>query len=593
MNKKAKKLTAMIATVFFVTLVVTISLNTEANGTTAYVATGDTPTILSQTLLFVGDFETGDLTGFYTTDNGNTPEVVSTGHPVRASSHSMRAYLHRYESGCSYRTMATVQADDEGEPELREEFEFTIGNEYWIGFSIYVQANLVSDPPGLSDIVFQVHGNPDEGEDSRNPPIALVVDTREEGGELVDYWRIWRLWDPRAMTTGGPQYDQWYEMMLPMADDIGHWTDWVFRIIFDYNNNGDGLLQVWRNGAQVLDVSGGNCFNDQLGPYPTFGVYKWPWRPDDPHETNSEWRLFYFDEFRIGDANATYEDVAPPVIPTPIPAPPRATDGLQVLYTFQEGSGTTVRDVSGVGAPLDLTVGNEAAVGWTPSGGLFINSPTSVSSAGAATKIIDACIASDEISIEAWVKPANTTQGGPARIVTLSDGSGVRNFTLAQEENTYDTRLRTTLTSDNGLPSLTAGTVTLSELSHVVYTRDDSGMAWLYVNGVEVGSHSDITGDFSNWDEGFRFGLANEFGTDRTWLGEYRLIAIYDRALSQAEVSQNFNAGPPLLPWIWLPLVLYHTDSPGASVDQPGEEEDLAHHWLSQVCSFFVSKRRD
>lgn len=260
-----------------------------------------------------GDFEYGDLTGFYTTNNHNTPEVVSrASYPIRRGVYSMRAYLHRTESEHSFRTMVTVQDDPEGEPETQDEFNFTIGDEYWIGFSIYVQSDLVSDPVGLSDVVFQVHGSPDDGEDSRNPMIALVVDTQDEGG-LVNYWRIWRLWDTREMTEGGVEYTEWYEMMLAMGDDVGRWTDWVFHIIFDYANNGDGLLEVWRNGTQVLDVSGGNCYNDVIGPYPTFGVYKWPWI--DETETNSTWRLFYFDEFRIGDDTASYDDVRPGALP--------------------------------------------------------------------------------------------------------------------------------------------------------------------------------------------------------------------------------------------------------------------------------------
>ncbi|MCK4471891.1 MAG: pre-peptidase C-terminal domain-containing protein, partial [Anaerolineae bacterium] len=129
-------------------------------------------------------------------------------------------------------------------------------------------------------------------------------------------------------------------------------------------------------------------------------------------------------------------------------------------------------------------------------------------------------------------------------------GASVRNFTLGQQAAAYDVRLRTTATDDNGNPSLTAGTVSTSEPSHVVYTRDDSGVARLYVNTVEVGSRSDITGNFSNWED-FHFGLANEFGGDeRPWLGEYHLVAIYDQALSPAEVSQNFEAkvGPTLSP---------------------------------------------
>ena len=233
--------------------------------------------------------------------------------------------------------------------------------------------------------------------------------------------------------------------------------------------------------------------------------------------------------------------------------PPRVTSGLQVLYTFEEGSGTTVHDVSGVGSPLDLTVENGAAVEWMPAGGLSINSSTIVASAGTATKIINACKGSNEISIEAWVKPANVTQGpsSPVRIVTLSDpldGAHKRNFTLGQKETTYDVRLRTTATDDNGIPSLTAGTVNTDELSHVVYTRDTSGVARFYVNGVEVGSRSDITGDFSNWSDDFQFALANEFGVDRTWLGELHLVGVYDRALSPAEVIRNFEARVVLLP---------------------------------------------
>ena len=225
------------------------------------------------------------------------------------------------------------------------------------------------------------------------------------------------------------------------------------------------------------------------------------------------------------------------------------TDGLQVLYTFEEGNGTTVHDVSGVGAPLDLHVSDGTAISWVP-GGLAINSGTLVASVEAATKVIDAARASNEISIEAWVEPANTTQDGPARIVTLSGGPHNRNFTLgqglwgSQPSALYDVRLRTTTTSDNGRPSLTTpdGSLT-TELTHVVYTRDASGVARIYVDNVERVSGT-VGGDFSNWDEGFRLALANELTEDRPWLGEFHLVAIYNRALSQAEVSQNFEAGP-------------------------------------------------
>ena len=63
-----------------------------------------------------------------------------------------------------------------------------------------------------------------------------------------------------------------------------------------------------------------------------------------------------------------------------------------------------------------------------------------------------------------------------------------------------------------------------------------------YVNGVQVG-HRKVPGDFSNWDDGYRLGLGNEFTGDRPWQGEWHLVAIYNRALDPAEVKQNYNAG--------------------------------------------------
>jgi hypothetical protein len=214
----------------------------------------------------------------------------------------------------------------------------------------------------------------------------------------------------------------------------------------------------------------------------------------------------------------------------------------QVLYTFEEGKGKTVHDVSDVGKPLNLIVKDEKAVSWVP-GGLAINKPTLVATSGFATKLIEAAKASNEITIEAWVKPADDTRGGPARIVTLSKNIRERNFTLGQDGNRYDVRLRTTETDKNGNPSLKtpAGSLT-TELSHVVYTRDSWGVARIYINGVERVSGT-VGGDF-DWDDDCRFGLANEFTSrDRTWLGELHLVAIYSRALKPDEVSQNFEAG--------------------------------------------------
>jgi hypothetical protein len=219
--------------------------------------------------------------------------------------------------------------------------------------------------------------------------------------------------------------------------------------------------------------------------------------------------------------------------------------GAIVLYDFDEGVDATVHDVSVIGAPLDLTVSDMGAVSWLPGGGLSVDSPVVIGSGVAADKVIGAVQASQEITIEAWVTPADTVQFGPARIAALSLNGypGGGNFVLGQSASSYETRLRTTATNQYGIPSLAspAGTLTTT-LTHVVYTRDDTGATTLYVDGFLEATGA-VGGSFASWGN-YVLTLANEPTGDRAWLGELHLVAVYDWALSQAQAQQNHAAGP-------------------------------------------------
>ena len=232
----------------------------------------------------------------------------------------------------------------------------------------------------------------------------------------------------------------------------------------------------------------------------------------------------------------------------------RVTLGLVALYDFEEAAGAVVHDVSGIGTPLDLTIQDPPRVTWT-TGGLRIDAATRVNSA-IATKLIAACQTSDELTIEAWIVPSVAAQSGPARIVTLSPHANSRNFTLAQgaadgsSATCYDVRLRTTATSDNGLPSLTTPTgVAATALQHVVYTRSVDGDVTVYVDGAPAAAGV-VGGDLSNWAVNYRLSLANEYNYGQPWYGEYRTVAVYARALTPDEVLQNYAAGadaPPVV----------------------------------------------
>lgn len=235
--------------------------------------------------------------------------------------------------------------------------------------------------------------------------------------------------------------------------------------------------------------------------------------------------------------------------------PSLASSGLQALYVFNEGSGATIHDVSGVGAPLDLHASDAHGLEWQPDG-LRISAPVTIASATPATKIIEACRAANEITIEAWIRPRDLSQTSPMRIVTLSADVSHRNVTLQQgafqsprtPSTFYHARLRTTTTDPEGMPAIaTPPGSTTQQLTHIIYTRAASGETRIYLNGAQQASGR-VSGTFANWDATYRLMLTNEISGDRPWLGEYRMVAIYDRALTEADVAQRFAAGPTITP---------------------------------------------
>jgi hypothetical protein len=224
---------------------------------------------------------------------------------------------------------------------------------------------------------------------------------------------------------------------------------------------------------------------------------------------------------------------------------PRVNAGLILLYAFDEGSGSTVADQSGALPTHDLAIADPGSVTWS-AGHLTVDAATTLSTIGAATKVHARATASGELTVEAWVKPADVIQFGPARIISMSPDTQARNFMLGQDKNTYAVRFRADGQTDwdNGSPTLftTPGSTTTA-LAHVVHTHRADGTEVVYIDGV-ANLSSTRTGGMSMWDATYRVVVANEGTNDRAWLGELHLIAVYDRALDLGEVQQNFTAGP-------------------------------------------------
>jgi glucose/arabinose dehydrogenase len=228
---------------------------------------------------------------------------------------------------------------------------------------------------------------------------------------------------------------------------------------------------------------------------------------------------------------------------------PRVSHGLVVLYGFHEGAGEIVHDLSGSGTPLDLAILDPARIQWLGGGSngvRFVTAGSAIRSPGSAGKLHSALIASNRLTLEAWVTPANLSQDDPARIATISDGTASSdvNVHLGQIAGAASYRLRT---PENSFSWMQAGEVFTSTTTplHLVATYDGSAQR-LYVNGVQHSTVQSLSGDFSNWDPDYPLVFGNEATLDRSWLGTLHLAAIYNRALSLSEIQQNTSAGPSL-----------------------------------------------
>jgi hypothetical protein len=214
------------------------------------------------------------------------------------------------------------------------------------------------------------------------------------------------------------------------------------------------------------------------------------------------------------------------------------------LWEFKTGSGNIAYDTSGVEPAVDLTLSGD--VTWVGGWGINVRSGKAQGSTTTSKKLHDLIKATGEYSIEAWVAPGNVAQED-ARIVSYSGGTMSRNFMLGQTLYSYDFDNRSTSTDQNGEPKLTTSADDedlQATLQHVVATYDPVNGRRLYVNGEPTGDVDPVAGGtLGDWDDTFAFVLGNEVSGDRQFQGVFRMVAIHNRALTPAQITQNFQAG--------------------------------------------------
>lgn len=155
-------------------------------------------------------------------------------------------------------------------------------------------------------------------------------------------------------------------------------------------------------------------------------------------------------------------------------------------------------------------------------------------------EILDACRRTNELTIEAEIRPALATQTGPARIVTFSTDVNQRDFTLGQDGDKLIVRIRTPQTGPNGVVGSTGVavcTLAAGESNHVVVSYKPGSLV-CYLNGRRVFQTDQVRGDFRDWSaQHLLFG--DEYGGERSWRGILEGVAIFNRVLEPAEVERD------------------------------------------------------
>ena len=232
----------------------------------------------------------------------------------------------------------------------------------------------------------------------------------------------------------------------------------------------------------------------------------------------------------------------------------RYTENLLAFYDFKEGSGDIIHDrVASNGQPIDMTLSGDYS--WMSSWGVQFNDARAVSN-GNSTKLA-AAIASPatgtgQYTVEYWATNGNVVQDGPARIVTYSRDSGSRNFMIGQQAYNFVFRNRAVVDGmdNNGNPALVtydADQDAQDRLQHVVITYDQYRGRRIYVDGRWTDDvDNQGPGRLWNWNTttAYRLGFGNEVSNeDRHWEGQLRMVAVYGAALTDAQITQNYQAG--------------------------------------------------
>ncbi len=229
--------------------------------------------------------------------------------------------------------------------------------------------------------------------------------------------------------------------------------------------------------------------------------------------------------------------MAPAALEIEPPLWPATRDAL--VFLWQTGNSPNL--------VYDPAIGGERSVTLEARGRAHLDHDYAMALAGGAyvappeagKRLLAAVEASNELTLEAQVTPAEAAPAGFRPIVTFSSGPSRRNFTLAQEGRRLVVRLRTGQTgADADRPEVPLFPVRAGEPVHVTVTYSP-GRLVVYRNGERVLTSDAIQGSFGMHWSLRRLLFGREWRDGGDWAGALEGVALYSRVLAPEVVRES------------------------------------------------------
>jgi hypothetical protein len=226
-------------------------------------------------ILFQVDFEENPLPVWLTTQSSTTYGLQIVGKPVYRGKKAARFELR--------------DSDPENNNGTRAEILFpgpdnTKNPERWYAFAVFFPGNDF-DFDSSDEVISQWH------QGGKATP-SLCIRTKADRMKLRIKSQI--------------NSKEWVDLG---AIEKNAWLYYVVHI--KHASTADGLVEIWRNGVQIVNHTGANMYDLNSGAFHTpkwkLGIYKSDWNGSSATKVSK--RVLYFDAIKVGDARASYSDM--------------------------------------------------------------------------------------------------------------------------------------------------------------------------------------------------------------------------------------------------------------------------------------------